>query len=259
MDSSQQPLNKNKLRLSIDLRILSLLLLIALLASIAMWRPWENTGNADDRTVRVTGTTTLKAAPDEFNFYPMYQFENANKDEALAALTEKSNEVVAGLKDLGVSDDDIKTNSNGFENTTFPSDRSGLVVYNLQLTVTVDDQKQVQKIQDYLVSTDPTGSVSPAASFSETKRKELESKGRSQAIADARKKADQTAEELGFKVNKVKSVDDTNQNLGVFPIDSRAMTTMEMSVDGSSSAPSLGVQSGKNELSYSVTVVYYIK
>ena len=244
--------------LSIDLRLICLLLVVALLACLALWRPWTSAASSYNRTIEVSGEATLKAAPDEYTFNPNYQFDTETKAAALADLTKKSNEVIAGLKQLGIKDSMIKTDSNGNENPSFPEFGSSKVSYNLQLTITVDDESLVQKVQDYLVTTSPTGSVSPNATFSEKTRKSLERKGRTAATADARKKADQSAQELDFEVQKVKSISDTGHNTpGIYPV-----TKQDIAEDAATtqiSQPSIGVQSGQNELTYVVTVVYYIK
>ena len=134
-------------------------------------------------------------------------------------------------------------------------DGSQRSTYTLRLTVTTNEEKLTQKVQDYLVSTTPTGTISPQATFSEKKRKEVENQGRLEASKDARKKAEESAQNLGFKIAAVKTVNDGSGYGGVFPTDSRAVT-MEASDSFSSS---LIVQPGENDLTYTVTVTYYIK
>jgi uncharacterized protein YggE len=130
------------------------------------------------------------------------------------------------------------------------------VTYNLQLTVTLTNKDLVQKVQDYLVATLPTGGVSPQAGFSDSKRKQLESNARDEATKDARSKADQSAKNLGFRVGKVKSVDDGSGFGGMPYATSKAESAVALDIAAS---PSLSVQPGENELSYSVTVVYTIR
>lgn len=248
---------KNKVTVALDLRVVCLVLIVALLACVALWRPWTAVSNANDRTIEVTGEATLEATPDEYVFSPNYQFNTDTKEAALSAVTQKSSEVIAGLKQLGLQDSMIKSDSSGYENQSFPQFGGSKVTYNLQLTINVDKQALVQAVQDYLITTVPTGSVTPNATFSESTRKELERKGRTAATADARKKADQSAEELDFKVQKIKSISDTNQNTpGFYPLSPKVGA--EDSVIAQS-APAIAVQPGQNELSYAVTVVYYIK
>jgi uncharacterized protein YggE len=96
--------------------------------------------------------------------------------------------------------------------------------------------------------------VTPSPTFSESKRKELESHARGKATEDARRKADQSAENLGFKVGAVKSVEEGSGFGGVIPF--RGATTME---GDKAVASDLSLQPGENELNYSVTVVYFIR
>lgn len=255
MPQNTSPLvKKQKLNLSIDLRIVSIALVLIILGMLAAWRPWSSV-NANDQVVEVTGDAKLSATPDEYTFYPAYRFTDPDKDTSLAQLTTKSNEVVAGLKKLGVADQKIKTNSNGYDYPVVPEGGTETEAsYNLQLTITVGDTELAQKVQDYLLTTTPSGEVTPQASFSEKKRKQLESSARDEATKDARVKADQMAKNLGFNVGSVKSVSDS-QGFGVFPLFGRDVGT----TDSLEAKSQLALQPGENELNYSVKVVYYIR
>jgi uncharacterized protein len=243
------------LNLSIDLRIVVISLIIIILGMLMSWRPWNGL-NSNDRTISVTGNATLKAVPDEYVFYPAYSFTNADKAAALAEMTKKSDEVVAKLKELGVADEKIKTNSNGYDKPVYYAEPvTEDLTYTLQIVVTINDKDLAQKIQDYLLTTVPTGSVSPQPTFSETKRKELQDKARDEATKDARKKADQSADNLGFRVGEIKSISDGAGFDQPMPMDT-------MSYGGSlevSASSRMAIQPGESELSYSVSVVYYIK
>lgn len=233
---------------------LSALLAIALVAMLLLWHPWDTAPAADARTVSVSGSTTLKAEPDEYVFYPSYEFKNADKAAGLAELTAKSDEVVAGLKKAGVADKDIKTDASGYRDYYFYDQESRMHTYTLQVTATTHTRDAAQKAQDYLVSTNPTGAVSPQATFSEAARKKLESRGRNEATKDARAKAEQQAENLGFKIGKVKSVKDNDDNYGgITPMLAQGSAIMN------EDAKSFTVQPGQNDLTYSVQVTYYIK
>lgn len=246
--------SKLRLNFSLDFRIITLVLVAIIVLMLAMWRPWGD-ATSSDRTIRVTGESVVKAEPDEFVFYPSYQFKNADRDAALVEVSKKSDEVVAKLKELGVVDQNIKTNSGGY-NYDYFREEDNTTTYTLQLTVTVNSREHAQTVQDYLVSTSPVGSVSPQATFSEALRKQLESQARDEATKDARAKADQSAGNLGFKVAKVKSVEDGAGFGDVIPLGG------EVALDSAASsamAPKLGVQPGQNDLNYSVTVVYYVR
>jgi uncharacterized protein YggE len=197
----------------------------------------------------------LKAEPDEFVFIPSYQFKEADKDAAIKAMTDKSNAVVSELKKLGVSDGKIKTNADGWAYPSY-NDGDGAPTYTLTVSVTVDDKKLAQKVEDYLVTTSPTGTLTPQATFSTSKEKALQTQARDQATKEARAKAEQSAKNLGFKLGAVKSLDDSNGFGGgpIYTLDS----TAEAGKAGSSDSQ-LTVQPGENSLDYSVTVVYYIR
>jgi uncharacterized protein YggE len=252
--SPQKP--NQKLNLQLDLRWVVLALLAVIVLLVLLWRPWDVTTSADARTIEVTGEAKVSAEPDEYVFSPNYTFKNDSKETALKELTAKSEAVTAGLKALGLPDSAIKSDSSGYNGGVYYYDETNRdYVYTLGFTVKVTDEKQVQKIQDYLVTTSPTGSVSPAATFSTEKRKELESQARDEATLEARAKADQSAKNLGFKVVKVKTITDGSLG-GIYPYATHSMAA-EDSVK--SSAPELTVQPGENELNYVVTVVYYIR
>jgi len=237
---------------ALDLRWVVGVLLVIIVVMLALWRPWQGT-TSEDQTIQVTGETTVTAVPDEFVFYPTYQFESSDKAAALDELSKKSEEVTAKLKELGVPENKIKTNSSGYDTVLLETDGAQKATYSLQLTATVDSEELAQKVQDYLVTTGPTGSVSPQPTFSEEKQRELEAEARDKATADARAKAEQSAQNLGFKLGKVKTVSDGDTYWAV-PFESRAMTT-----DLATSSGNLGLYPGENELPYSVTVTYYIR
>lgn len=244
---------KNRLNLSLDLRIVVIALLAVIVAMLLIWKPWTSAG-ASDRTIEVTGEASIKAEPDEFVFSPTYQYDNPDRDKALTEATRKHDEIIKELKELGVADNKIKSDTSGFDNAPYyPENDRKNVVYSSTITVTAASREQAQKIQDYLVTTSPVGSISPQASFSDAKRKELENKARDEATKNARAKADQTSRNLGAKVGKVKSVTDGAGFDGGFPVMGRALMAED------SVKTSLAVQPGENELNYTVTVVYYIK
>lgn len=249
-----EPSKALKLNVNLDYRWVSLALLAVVLAMLFIWKPWSNP--VTDRTIDVTGTATVSATPDEFAFYPSYEFTNADKAKALEQMTAKSKEVVAGLKDLGVADKDIKTNSDSWSYPTMKlDDGSTSSTYTLTLTVTTRGEELTQKVQDYLVSTTPTGSISPQATFSEKKLKEVENEGRLEAAKDARKKADESGKNLGFRIASVKSVSDSSSSGGLYPYAAGRSMTME----ATDSFATLEVQPGENDLTYTVTVTYFIR
>ncbi len=255
---SDKPVRSNKINVSLDARFIIIALLIIIAVMLFIWKPWDDKPTDQSRTITVSGESKVTAEPDEYVFSPSYQFKNANKETALAELTKKSDEVVGKLKELGVPDSKIKSDSDGHNYNYYYEQQSRLNNYTLRLTVTANDKDLSQKIQDYLLTTGPLDQVSPQANFSDAKRKELEGKARDEATKDARAKADQSAKNLGFKVGEVKTIEDGASGGGIRPMSAR---NAELSFDSAkdSAAPSLAVQPGEDKLNYSVTVVYYVK
>ena len=244
---------KTTIKLSVDFRVVSAVLLAVILVMTFLWQPWRGLSGTSDRTVRVTGTATIKAEPNEYLFMPTYEFKNAKKSVGLAAMTAKNNEVVAGLKKLGVEDKDIKNNSNNYQTYSYPGKpETDEQVYHLSLTVTVATKEMAQKVEDYLLTTEPSGQVTPMGQFSDVKKKELEDQARSQASQDAKAKADKSAKDLGYRLGRVKSVEDGQGFGGPITLEGRSVA-----VD--SAGASLAIQPGQEEIVYTVTVTYYVR
>ena len=239
-----------KLQISLDYRMVCVALLVVIIGMFALWQPW-NDPRAELRTVEVTGQATVTAEPDEFVFYPSYQFKNADKQAALAELTAKSNDIVAKLKELGVADSKLKTNSDGYDMPVYLEDKS-TPTYTLQITVIVGTKDLAQKVQDYLITTTPSGAVTPQATFSDKKQNEVENQARDEATKDARSKAEQSAKNLGFSLGAVKTVNDA-AGFGIY------FPTRGFATDSVASAEKLTIQPGENELSYSVSVEYFVR
>lgn len=245
-----------KLTLALDLRLLCIVLVLVIVGMLAVWKPWQRTNS--NRTVSVVGEAKLHAEPDEFVFYPNYQFENADKAAALKELGAKSSEIVAKLKGLGVPENKIKTDTSGNDyKSYYPEGGSSNPTYLLNFTITVNSRETAQKVSDYLLSTTPLGSVSPQPGFSDAKRKELESKARDEAVKDARAKAEQNARNTGTRLDKVKEISDGQGfDGGPIPYAGTAVSSRELAVDGVSS---LSVLPGETELHYTVNVTYFVR
>lgn len=207
----------------------------------------------------VTGEAQIKAVPDEYVITPYFEYSNADRAKATEDLTKQGTEITAKLKELGVKDEQIKSNTNGYDRyytATTPSDNSASTL-QLQYTITVDTKDMAQKVQDYLLTLKPKGQISPIAQFSEGKRKELESQARDKAIEDAKAKATKTAKQLGGKIGKVVTISD-GSSYGGGPIAISGMAST-MDIKEGVTTSSLPVQVGQDEFNYSVSVEYELK
>jgi uncharacterized protein YggE len=246
---------KDKVNISLSLIYKSVIifLMLIIVVMLAVWMPWSR--NSESRTISVSGESTIMAEPDRYIFSPNYEFKNKDESVSLNQQSEKSNEIITKLKGLGVKDSDIKNNSSGYSTGQMsPVSPDDDTIYNLSLTITVSDKDLAQKVQDYLLTTGPSGQVTPQPGFSESKRKELEDKARDEATKDARSKAEQIAKNTGAKLGKVKSIQDGG-GLG----QPEPMLYEYKAVSSSSSEQSMPIQPGENELKYTVSVSYYLR
>jgi len=245
--------SKKSFNLILDYRVVVGVLLVIIAVMLFFWKPWEPQIAAQSRTIDVVGQAKVTAAPDEFTFTPAYDFKNASREAALGDLSKKSEEIVKKLKELGVADNKIKTNSDGYDYPTYDKQDSTTPTYTLRLTIVVNNKETAQKVQDYLVSTSPTGAISPQLTFSDTKRKELEDKARDEATKEARSKAEQSAKNLGFTLGEIKSVNDGTNFGGIYPLSGEGAPSDSMQ------SSKLNLQPGENDLTYQVSVVYFVK
>ena len=136
---------KTSITLRLDYRWVVGVLLVIIVIMLLLWRPWEVRHDRDARTVTVTGETVVKAVPDEYSFYPSYNFRESDQAVARTKATAKSTEIVAKLKELGVKEDAIKTAINNYPdyNVDGPTDKT---VYSLAITIVVRDKDLMQKV-----------------------------------------------------------------------------------------------------------------
>lgn len=270
-DSSSNQTNNiqtSAVTLKINWKIISIILgLVSLFLIILICLAYRDslTGFDKSRTINVKGEAEISAEPDELVFYPYYEFDDTDAASALKKMQSTQTEIVKKLKELGVEDSKIKSNSDNFNSYYSSPEIVPDSKLRLNITINVGNRDLAQKVQDYLLTTQPKGVISPQANFSTAKRKSLQEQLRNQATKEARSKADQMAKDLGFKVGKVKSVSDSEN--GLYPMmkgGDMGVENLEMGAAGNldsanETRSSLAVQPGEDKLFYQVTVVYYLK
>lgn len=231
------------------------LLQLAVLVSVLLfWKPWDPALGANTRKITITGSASVQAEPDQFVFTPSY---TRDKTSDVAKLNDS---VIAGLKKLGVTDAQIENNASRYGSPDIyyvaPDAKEGEEQTSLSLTVTVTDKELAQKVQNYLLTTEPSGTITPYPSFSTAKQKELTEKVRAEALADARKKADTTANELSVKVGKVIEISEGSSGGGCSGLYDCPVRDVASPSSGAEDGKTISVQPGTDEFTYSVTVVY---
>ncbi|NBX98510.1 DUF541 domain-containing protein [bacterium] len=244
----------SKISIPVNWQYLSLALFVVVIALLALWRPWVS--QTTQRKVSVTGQATIKSTPDEYTLYPYFEYANADRTKANTELVTQSTAISTKLKELGVKDEQIKSNTSGYDKYTYsaPVDNSSNTL-TLSYTIALTDKDIAQKVQDYMLSLKAKGQISPQASFSQKKQKELQAQAREQAINDAKQNADVTAKQLNTKVGKVITVQD---GLAGGPTPFAVSVANDAKLD-SGTMSSLPIQVGQDEYTYSVSVEYELK
>ncbi len=228
------------------------LLVIAVFGLVLWSQPWSTTSSSDAvKTITVTGETTIEATPDEFTFYPYFRKEGTDKDALREELVSDANAIVNSLKDLGVAEEQIQLDASSYDAWYWQEDEEGILTVNL--TITTKDDDQAQAIQDYLLTTDAEGQLTPQTTFSDEKQKELDALAVEQAAADAKEKAAKQAELFGAELGDVQEISQGRDSIfGGYPI------AAELDLQRSSEA-SLPVLPGQDDYRQTVVVVYELK
>lgn len=246
--------NSSTFTLKINLRWLVWILLILNVLTLLLWSPWSSASVEGRRTIAADGQATIESTPDEFLFYPRYRIESTSREDLNSAIAERSESVLSGLKGIGVDDSQIEVQAGSYDYWYFDETESNLVA-TLSLTVTSADKDQSQQIQDYLLTTDVSGSITPQPQFSTERRAELRDQARSAAISDAKASAQRSAEELDFELGDVRTIVDSDDVSYPWYAYGGEVTTQEAAVDSAS----IPVSPGTKEFTYRVKVTYDIE
>lgn len=238
------------------------LLLLAPLAAI---------GRADDeakplrRTISVTGTGRVSAAPDLADINLGVVTQAATAREALAANTEAMAKIAEQLKERGVAAKDIQTTNINVQPQYSqpvppPPGRQPepftpkIVAYQVTNTVqiTARDLDKLGQILDAVVTAGANQMY--GINFRIDKPEKLQETARKQAMADAKRKAELLAGESGVVVGPPISIDESG---GVMPPPRPMMMGRAMAMAAPDAA--VPISAGEQELSVHVSVVYELK
>lgn len=235
-------------------------LLIFVLGLVMGYIAYPIFSNKNTTTSTFTGEATVKAAPDEYVFYPRYEAEGETASEANSKVAEIGNGVVNKLAELGVDKSKISTNT--YSSPDYPviepeTPKADVSTAEYALTVTVDDFDLAKKVLDYLSTTDVIGNLTPQSTFKEATRKKLETEARQKALADAKVKVEDTAEALGVKVGNLVSVTDQSFGGPIFAAQDTAVSRELAAPDIGFTSPEL--LTGEQDVTYFVTVEFELK
>jgi uncharacterized protein len=226
--------------------------LSALILSTAMALPFATPAAADEaypRTIAVTGTGTIEAAPDMATLQIGVTTQAETAAAALTANSAATEAVIARLTAAGIDPRDMQTsnlylnpNFTGYDSST-PT-ISGYIASNM-LTVHVRKLDTTGAVLDAAVADGANtlnsltfGLANPEPSYNEARK---------EAVADARAKAELLAEAAGVKLGAILSISDSG-----------AMTDPAPMYRDQASAAPVPVVGGELGLIANVAVTYEI-
>jgi uncharacterized protein YggE len=212
------------------------------------------TGTASEtRTITVSGLGTATGIPDTADVWIGVQAEGATANAALDRANESAAALLEVLKGAGIDETDIQTTNVSLYPTYDNEGRriTGYVASN-DLSVTVRDLDELGKVLDAatgLVGDEiRIGGISLYVDDTEA----LESEARADAIADARRSADEYAAAAGVEVGQVLSISEVTTP--TVPI----TYGFDRAAAEGAPADEVPISAGSQEYSLSVTVVYEI-
>lgn len=211
--------------------------LTALILSTALVLPMAASAQAEDahlRTISVTGTGTVEAAPDMATVMIGVTTQAPTAAEALAANTAATDAVIARLTASGIEGRDMQTsnlsinpNWTGYDSST-PT-ISGYVASNM-LTIRVRKLETTGTVLDAAV-TDGANTLN-GLTFGLANPEPAYNEARKEAVADARAKAELLAEAAGVKLGDVLSISDQGAMTDPAPMYREAVASAPVPVVG---------------------------
>lgn len=249
------------------LGILALFLLVQTLKALKEYR-YVGSGVTATNTITVSGDGEVFAVPDRATFTVTVREEGADVAGAQDKATAKINAIISYLKDAGVEEKDIKTQSYNvnpkyeWEQATcaggYCPGNQRLVGFEVYQTLEVKVQDP-QKAGELLTGVGGKG-ASEVSSLSFTVEDEdaLRAEAREQAIAEAKEKADALAAQLGVSVVRVVGFYEDAGGYPPMPYAARGGMAMDaVATQEAKVAPSL--PTGENKIVSNVNVTYEIR
>jgi uncharacterized protein YggE len=176
--------------------------------------------------------------------------------QAVKNNTDKMNGVISKLKDSGIEEKDIKTTSYRLNPVyDYPNGRSVLTGYEVyqEVTIKIRDLNKIGKVIEAVtaVGANQVGNVA----FTIDDPENIKTVARAEAVAKAKKRAEETAKLTGIKLGKLVNVYENEQP---YPTPMYDSSYMARGIGGGGSAAP-EIQTGENEIVVQMTLVYEVK
>lgn len=229
-------------------------------------------GKAATNTINVTGHGEAVAIPDIATFSFSVVSTKASVSDAQTDATTKANAITDYLKGAGIDEKDIKTTDYSiqpqydYQNVACPASAPGTTAiycppgrqvlrgYEVRQTTTIK-VRDTKKAGDILAGVGGKGATDVSGlNFTFDDPTAVQNQARDKAIADAKKKADELAKQLGVSLVRVVSFNENGSN--PYPV-AYGMAGAYDSKTVASVAPQISV--GQNKLTNDVSITYEIR
>lgn len=233
--------------------------------AISAWKDWRSSAGPRLQ-VAFQGEGKVTAKPDVAKLQITVISDNKILTYAEEDNTKRANAVIGFLKKQGIAEKDIKTTGYyvspqySYPRSCFgpvpcpPVERTKIIGYQIQnsIDVTLRDTAKVGEVLDGVVESgvDQISNLQ----FTIDDPDQLKSQARDKAIADARKKAERLAQQLGKRVGKIVAFSESG---GFPPIIFARDAQLGKGGDLGGELPR--VEPGENEITVSVNVTYEFK
>lgn len=239
--------------------VLKLLTTLGVVAIVIVSLVMMSQKNEMDYQFSATATGKVFAKPDIANLTVGIKTEaKATAAEAVKDNTKKMNEIIEALKKVGIEEKDIKTTNYNLNPVyDWSTSRQILRGYEISQNVAVKI-RDLDKIGEAIAKTTEKGANQIGnIEFTIDDEYELKAQARDGAIEKATEKAKEIAAKTGMKLGKIVNVYE-NQVYNQ-PIYANYAKDMAYGLGGASEISAPTIQTGQNEVSVEVTVVWEVK
>lgn len=231
-------------------------LVVLAIAFGAFWlKPWQI---KPTETISVTAEGKAEVTPNVAKINATVQSSNPNLDAARKDNEAKVAKIIGKLKELGVSEKDIKTQNisggQSYEPQTliYPAPpRPNTNAFSTSLEITIRNFDLADEVLTTLTQNGATNIYGPNLTLDENAQEEAKTKARADAVDSARKKAQQLAELSGRKLGKAVKIQEQGDIIFPQPLVARSETDLKQKASQ--------IQPGQNEVTINLAVDFALK
>jgi uncharacterized protein YggE len=208
--------------------------------------------------ISVCGHGTAQIKPDQAQLQVGVQASATNANDARAQAAQAMTAVLSALKNNGVADKDIQTSylsiQPNYDYSAGKQQQVGYLATN-SVTVTIHNLDSAGTIVDALTQAGGNHVIINGVQFSASDPSQAENQAAQNALADAKRQADQVAASAGVTVGTPISI----QVGSCGPSNVTQAAFADRGAAGSSGSPTTPIQPGQQTIEVFVSVVYSIK